>query len=188
MASINTSDFKNGMAIDLGSDGLYQISEFQHVKPGKGGAFVRTTLRNMRTGAVVDRTFRAGEKMERAFIEKRDQQFLYKDGEDFVVMDAESYEQLHVPAGTMGDAGNYLREGDTITIQFYVDEIVGSDMPASVLLTVADTEPGLQGDRVSGAKKDATMETGLVVQVPLFIEIGDVLKVDTRTGEYITRA
>ncbi len=188
MASINTSDFKNGMAIDLGSDGLFQINEFQHVKPGKGGAFVRTTLRNMRTGAVVDRTFRAGEKMERAFIEKRDQQFLYKDGDDFVVMDTESYEQMTVLAATMGDAGNFLREGDTISIQFYVNEIVGSDMPASVLLTVTETEPGLQGDRVSGAKKDATLETGLTIQVPLFVEPGDVLKVDTRTGEYITRA
>lgn len=185
---MNTSDFKNGMAIDLGNDGLFQINEFQHVKPGKGGAFVRTTLRNMRTGAVVDRTFRAGEKMERAFIEKRDQQFLYKDQDGFVVMDAESYEQLTVPEETMGDAGNYLREGDTITIQFYGDEIVGSDMAASVELTIAETEPGLQGDRVSGARKAATLETGLVIQVPLFVEQGDVVKVDTRSGEYITRA
>ena len=186
--AINTSDFKNGMAIDLGSDGLFQINEFQHVKPGKGGAFVRTTLRNMRTGAVVDRTFRAGERMERAFIEKRDQQFLYKDQDGFVVMDAESYEQLTVPAETMGDAGNYLREGDTITIQFYGDEIVGSDMSASVELTITETEPGVQGDRVSGARKPATLETGLVIQVPLFVEQGDVVKVDTRSGEYITRA
>ena len=186
--AMNTSDFKNGMAIDLGSDGLFQINEFQHVKPGKGGAFVRTTLRNMRTGAVVDRTFRAGERMERAFIEKRDQQFLYKDQDGFVVMDAESYEQLTVPEATMGDAGNYLREGDTITIQFYGDEIVGSDMPAAVELTITETEPGLQGDRVSGARKAATLETGLVIQVPLFVEQGDVVKVDTRSGEYITRA
>ncbi len=186
--AMNTSDFKNGMAIDLGSDGLFQINEFQHVKPGKGGAFVRTTLRNMRTGAVVDRTFRAGERMERAFIEKRDQQFLYKDQDGFVVMDAESYEQLTVPEETMGDAGNYLREGDTITIQFYGDEIVGSDMPAAVELTITETEPGLQGDRVSGARKAATLETGLVIQVPLFVDQGDVVKVDTRSGEYITRA
>jgi elongation factor P len=186
--AINTSDFKNGMAIDLGSDGLFQISEFQHVKPGKGGAFVRTTLRNMRTGAVVDRTFRAGEKMERAFIEKRDQQYLYRDVDGYVVMDAETYEQLTVPEETMGDAGNYLREGDTITIQFYGSEIVGSDMPASVELTISETEPGVQGDRVSGARKPATLETGLVIQVPLFVEQGDVVKVDTRTGDYITRA
>ena len=114
MASISTADFKNGMAIDLGNEGLYQINAFQHVKPGKGGAFVRTTLRNMRTGAVVDRTFRAGEKMERAFIEKRDQQFLYKDGDGFVVMDTETYEQQTVNPEAMGDFGNYLREGDTI--------------------------------------------------------------------------
>ncbi len=188
MPTISTADFKNGMAIDLGDEGLYQINSFQHVKPGKGGAFVRTTLRNMRTGAVVDRTFRAGEKMERAFIEKRDQQFLYRDGDDFVVMDSESYEQQHVPETTMGDAGNFLREGDTITIQFYGTEIVGSDLPAAVELAIAETEPGVQGDRVSGARKPATLETGLVIQVPLFVEIGDVVKVDTRSGDYITRA
>ncbi len=186
--AISTSDFKNGMAIDLGSEGLFQINEFQHVKPGKGGAFVRTTLRNMRTGAVVDRTFRAGEKMERAFIEKRDQQFLYRDADGFVVMDSASYEQLTVPEETMGEAGNYLREGDSITIQFYGSEIVGSDVPAAVELTITETEPGIQGDRVSGARKPATLETGLVIQVPLFVEQGDVVKVDTRSGEYITRA
>ncbi len=188
MASISTTDFKNGMAIDLGSDGLFQINAFQHVKPGKGGAFVRTTLRNMRTGAVVDRTFRAGEKMERAFIDKRDQQYLYRDGDGFIIMDSESYEQQTVPVETMGSAGDFLREGDTITIQFYGTEIVGSEMPAAVELTITDTEPGVQGDRVSGARKPATLETGLVVQVPLFIEQGDVVKVDTRSGEYITRA
>jgi len=186
MATIATSDFKNGMAIDI-DDALYQIQEFQHVKPGKGGAFVRTTLKNMRTGAVVDRTFRAGEKMERAFIEKREQQFLYRDGTDFVVMDNESYEQLSVPAEVMGDAGDYITDGSTVVLLMYGTEIVGTDLPAAVELTVAETEPGVQGDRVSGARKPATLETGLVLQVPLFVEPGGRIKVDTRTGEYLTR-
>lgn len=187
MASISTSDFKNGMAIDV-SEGLFQIQEFQHVKPGKGGAFVRTTLRNMRTGAVIDRTFRAGEKMERAFIEKRDQQYLYKDGDGFVVMDNETYDQQTVSTGSMGDAGSYITEGAVIALQLYGTEIVGVDLPPSVELTITETEPGVQGDRVSGARKPATLETGLVVQVPLFVEQGAKIKVDTRSGEYLTRA
>lgn len=187
MASISTSDFKNGMTMDL-TDGLFQIQDFQHVKPGKGGAFVRTTLKNVRTGAVVDRTFRAGEKMESAFIEKRDQQYLYRDGDGYAVMDNETFEQLTVPATSMGDAANYITEGSTITFLMYGDEIVGTDLPASVELEITETEPGLQGDRVSGARKPATLETGHVVQVPLFVGPGERIKVDTRTGEYQTRA
>jgi elongation factor P len=187
MATISTSDFKNGMAIDV-SEGLFKIEEFQHVKPGKGGAFVRTTLKNMRTGAVVDRTFRAGEKMERAFIEKRDQQFLYKDLDGFVVMDNETYDQQTVSVTSMGDAGNYITEGANVSLQLYGDEIVGVDLPSSVELTITETEPGVQGDRVSGARKPATLETGLVIQVPLFVDQGEKVKVDTRTGEYLTRA
>jgi elongation factor P len=185
--AISTSDFKNGMAIDL-DDGLFQISEFQHVKPGKGGAFVRTTLRNVRTGAVVERTFRAGEKMERAVIDKREMQYLYADGTDFVFMDNESYEQLQVERNQLGTTPDYLVEGNAAVLQMYGAEIVGVDLPASVILTVKQTEPGIQGDRVSGARKAATMETGVVVQVPLFIETGERLKVDTRNGEYIERA
>ncbi|MEZ5408756.1 MAG: elongation factor P [Acidimicrobiales bacterium] len=187
MATISTSDFKTGMAIEV-PEGLFQIIEFQHVKPGKGGAFVRTTLRNVRTGAVVDRTFRAGERMENAFIEKREQQFLYRDGSDFVVMDNETFDQITVPEARMGDAGNYLTEGSTITLLMYGTEIVGTDLPAAVELTVTETEPGVQGDRVSGARKPATLETGLVIQVPLFVEVGGRVKVDTRSGEYLTRA
>ncbi len=187
MASISTSDFKNGMTMDL-TDGLFQIQDFQHVKPGKGGAFVRTTLKNVRTGAVVDRTFRAGEKMESAFIEKRDQQYLYRDGDGFAVMDNETFEQLTVPESSMGDAANYITEGSTVTFLMYGDEIVGTDLPASVELEITETEPGLQGDRVSGARKPATLETGHVVQVPLFVGPGERIKVDTRTGEYQTRA
>jgi len=175
------------MAIDL-DDGLFQISEFQHVKPGKGGAFVRTTLRNVRTGAVVERTFRAGEKMERAVIDKREMQYLYADGTDFVFMDNESYEQLQVERNQLGTTPDYLVEGNAAVLQMYGAEIVGVDLPASVILTVKQTEPGIQGDRVSGARKAATMETGVVVQVPLFIETGERLKVDTRNGEYIERA
>jgi len=187
MATIGTNEFKNGMTVET-SDGLFQILEFQHVKPGKGGAFVRTQLKNLRTGAVVDKTFRAGEKMESAFIEKREQQFLYRDGADFVVMDNESFEQLTVPEAVMGDAGNYLTEGSSIVLLMYGDEIVGTDLPASVELEVTDTDPGVQGDRVSGGRKPATLETGLVVQVPLFVEVGGRVKVDTRSGEYLTRA
>lgn len=187
MASINTSDFKNGMTMDL-DDGLFQIQDFQHVKPGKGGAFVRTTLRNVRTGAVVDRTFRAGEKMQSAFIEKRDKQYLYRDGEGFAVMDNETFEQLTVPAEAMNEAANYITEGQTVTFLMYGDEIIGTDLPASVELAISETEPGVQGDRVSGARKPATLETGLVIQVPLFVNPEDRVKVDTRTGEYQTRA
>jgi elongation factor P len=187
MAQISTSDFKNGMTVDL-DDGLFSLVEFQHVKPGKGGAFVRTTLKNVRNGAVVERTFRAGEKMERAIIDKKDMQLLYRDGDDYVLMDSSTYDQLNVPAATMGDASNYVVDNSSITIMMYGTEIIGVDLPASVELTVAETEPGIQGDRVSGAKKPATLETGLVVQVPLFIETAERIKVDTRSGEFISRA
>ena len=185
--AISTADFKNGMTLDL--DGaLMQISEFQHVKPGKGGAFVRTKLRNVRTGAVIERTFRAGEKMERAVIDKREMQYLYNDGSNLVFMDNETYEQLEVERGSLGTAPVFLVEGNAAVLQMYGTEIVGTELPAAVVLTVAETEPGIQGDRVSGARKPATMETGVVVQVPLFIEAGERLKIDTRSGDYIERA
>ncbi len=187
MSTISTSDFKNGMTIEL-SEGLFQLQEFQHVKPGKGGAFVRTTLKNVRTGAVVDKTFRAGEKVESAFIEKREKQYLYRDGEGFAVMDNETFEQLTVAPESMSDAANYITEGSSLVFLMYGDEIVGTDLPASVELEVTETEPGLQGDRVSGARKPATCETGLIVQVPLFVNVGERIKIDTRSGEYQTRA
>lgn len=187
MAQISTADFKNGMSIDL--DGtLYQIVEFQHVKPGKGGAFVRSTLRDVRNGGIQERTFRAGEKMERAIIDKREMQLLYREGNDYVFMDNQSYDQLTVPAKTLGDTSNYLVDNSTVNLMMYNDEIVGVDMAASVELTIAETEPGEKGDRVSGAKKPATLETGLVIQVPLFINPGERVKVDTRTGEFLSRA
>jgi elongation factor P len=185
--AITTNDLKNGMSLNL-NDGLFQVVEFQHVKPGKGGAFVRTTLKNVRSGAVLDRTFRAGEKVDQAVIDKREMQYLYFDGTDYVFMDSETYEQLPVTAASLGAASKFLKESDTAILQMYDDEIVGVDLPAAVELTVSDTEPGIQGDRVSGARKPATLETGLVVQVPLFVNVGDKLRVDTRSGEYITRA
>ena len=185
--SISTNDLKNGMALDL-PEGLVNVVEFQHVKPGKGGAFVRTKLKNVRTGAVIDRTFRADEKVSLATIDKREMQFLYREGSDYVFMDNESYEQLHVPPASMGDAVDFLKEGDTAVLPMYKSEIVGVELPAAVELAVTDTEPGMQGDRVSGARKAATLETGLVVQVPLFVNVGDRVKVDTRSRDYLSRA
>jgi len=185
--SISTNDLKNGMALNL-PEGLMTVVEFQHVKPGKGGAFVRTKLKNARTGAVLDRTYRADEKLPLAVIDKREMQFLYREGTDYVFMDNETYEQLHVPPENVGAAVNFLKEGDTAVLPMYNDAVIGVDLPAAVELEVKDTEPGIQGDRVSGARKPATLETGLVVQVPLFIEAGERIKVDTRTGEYLSRA
>ena len=185
--AVSTNDLKNGMSLDL-PEGLFSVVEFQHDKPGKGGAFVRTKLKNVRSGAVIERTYRADEKLEQAIIEKRDMQFLYRDGADFVFMDTTSYEQMTASPDSLGDAPNYLKEGDAANLQMYNGEIVGVDLPAAVELTVTETEPGIQGDRVSGARKPATLQTGLVVQVPLFVNTGDVIKVDTRSGEYLTRA
>ncbi len=187
MPIITTNDLKNGMTLDLEGE-LFQVVEFQHVKPGKGHAFVRTTLKNARSGSVLDRTFRAGEKVERAMIDKREMQFLYREGSDFVFMDSESYEQLHVGEVAVGNAPSYITEGDTALLLMYKGETVELQLPASVELDIAHTEPGVQGDRVSGATKPATLETGLVVQVPLFLETGEKIKVDTRSGSYISRA
>ncbi len=184
--SVSTNDLRNGMALDL-PEGLFFVLEFQHVKPGKGGAFVRTKLKNVRSGAVIDRTYRADEKLTQAIIDKREMQYLYRDGEQYVFMDNESYDQLHVNATALGDATRYLKEGDSAVLQLYREEIVGVELPAAVELVVTATDPGLQGDRVSGARKPATLETGLVVQVPLFVNQGERIKVDTRTGEYLTR-
>jgi elongation factor P len=161
--AISTNDLKNGMSLDL-PDGLFQVVEFQHVKPGKGGAFVRTTLKNLRNGAVVDRTFRAGEKLDQAMIDKREMQFLYRDGEEFVFMDNESYEQMNVGPAALGAASSYIVDGSSVVLQMYGTEIVGTELPAAVELTVSDTEPGVQGDRVSGARKPATLQTGLVLR------------------------
>ena len=184
--NVSTNDLRNGMALDL-PEGLFTVVEFQHVKPGKGGAFVRTKLKNVRTGAVLDRTYRADEKLEQAIIDKREMQYLYQDGEQYVFMDNTTYDQMHVDVASLGGAAKFLKEGDSPVLQMYKSEIVGVDLPAAVELAVEDTEPGVQGDRVSGGRKPATLETGLTVQVPLFINPGDRVKVDTRTGEYLTR-
>jgi elongation factor P len=186
MPAITTNDLKNGITLEL-DNGLFQVVEFQHVKPGKGGAFVRTKLRNVRTGNVFDRTFNAGVRVEQAMLDKKDMQFLYRDGDEYVFMDTESYEQMNVSPVALGEAADYLVEQAVAIIAFHNGEIVTVEIPAAVELTVTDTEPGIQGDRVSGAKKAATLETGKVVQVPLHINIGDRLRVDTRSGEYISR-
>ena len=187
MPAVSTNDLKNGMSLDL-PEGLFSVVEFQHVKPGKGGAFVRTKLKNVRTGSVIERTYRADEKLEQAVIDKRDMQYLYLDGDSFVFMDTTDYEQMNAPRTSLGSSAQYLKEGDSAILQMYNGEIVGVDLPASVDLTITETEPGLQGDRVSGARKPAVVETGLQVQVPLFINPGDRIKVDTRSGEYLSRA
>ena len=186
MPTITTNDLKTGITLEL-DNGLFQVVEFQHVKPGKGGAFVRTKLRNVRSGNVFDRTFNAGIKVEQAIINREEMQFLYRDGDDYVFMNNDTFEQQHVPPVALGDAADYMIEGMTAQIAYFGTEIVGVEIPASVELTIALTEPGVQGDRVSGARKPATLETGKVVQVPLFVEQGEKIKVDTRTGEYITR-
>ena len=187
MAAISTSDIKNGITIKI-DEGLFTVIDFQHVKPGKGGAFVRTKIRNARTGAVIERTYRSDERLEQALIDKRDTQYLYRDGDDYVFMDQATFDQIPVSSKNLGEAANFLKEtGKAMLVQFE-DEIIGVELPASVELIIAETEPGMQGDRVSGARKPATLETGFVVQVPLFVGPGEVIKVDTRTGEYMTRA
>lgn len=167
---------------------LFTITEYQHVKPGKGQAFVKTKLKNVNTGAVVDRTFRADEKVNLAVLDKREMQFVYSDSAGLVFMDNENYEQIHIDADLIGDAKKFLKEGMTLVVPTYEGKPVGAEMPISVELEITETEPGLKGDRVSGALKPATVETGAVVQVPLFVEQGEKIKIDTRTGEYMSRA
>ena len=184
--SVSTNDFKNGMTIEL--DGvLFQVIEFQHVKPGKGGAFVRTKLRNVRTGAVLERTFNAGIKVGLAIVERKDFQYLYPDGDDFVFMDLASYEQVQVPGSIMGSASDYLTEGGTAQVAMHEGVPISVDLPASLVLSITATDPGVKGDTRTGALKPATLETGVVVQVPLFVEEGERIKVDTRSGQYMER-
>jgi len=187
MAAISSNDIKNGITIKV-DEGLFTIIDFQHVKPGKGGAFVRTKLRNARSGAVIERTYRSDERLEQAMIDKRDMQYLYRDGDDYIFMDQSTFDQVPVSSKTLGDAANFLKETGKAMLMLHDDEIIGIELPASVELEIAQTEPGIQGDRVSGARKSATLETGFVVQVPLFIGPGEMVKIDTRTGDYITRA
>jgi len=183
---LSTTDFRRGLKIEW--DGVpYEIVEFQHVKPGKGGAFVRTKLKNMLNGRVVENTFRSGEKVEKPDLETREMQFLYREGTDFVFMDMSNYEQTHVASSQLGDKGGYLIDGMELKMLMYNGAPLDTDLPASVVLVVADTEPGVKGDTVSGATKPAKLETGISVNVPLFINAGERIKVDTRSGEYIGR-
>ena len=184
--AISTADFKNGKAIMIEGK-PYIIIEFQHVKPGKGGAFVRTKVRDIRTGRVNDLTFRSGEKFDEIRMETKEMQFLYSDAGDFYFMDNETYEQTSLPADVVGDAAQWLKENDMATLQYAGAELIGVEAPMFVELEVTETDPGFKGDTVQGANKPATLETGAVINVPMFINTGDVLKVDTRDGRYITR-
>lgn len=184
--SVSTNDLKTGMTLDLAGE-LWSVQYFQHVKPGKGKAFVRTKLKNVKTGAVLERTFRADEDVGLAIVEHREMQYLYREGDAYVFMDGETYEQLPVPGEVVGDAAPYLVESATAVIPLHEGNPIGVELPAAVVLAVAETDPGVKGDRVGGAMKPATLETGLTVQVPLFVDEGDRVKVDTRTGEYLTR-
>jgi elongation factor P len=181
-----TNDLKNGMTLDL--DGvLWNVVEFQHVKPGKGGAFVRSKLKNVLTGQVVERTFNAGVKIDTATVDKREMTYLYADGSDFVFMDTDTYDQIHVPASAVGEAKDYLLENTNATVAMHDGNVLYVELPASVELTITYTEPGVQGDRSTGGTKPATLETGVTVQVPLFVTQGEKIKVDTRDGRYIGR-
>ncbi len=182
-----TNDLKNGMTLNLDGQ-LWGVVDFQHVKPGKGGAFVRTKLKNVLTGKVVDRTFNAGVKVEVANVDKREMQYLYREGDDFVFMDVQDYDQPRIPAATVGDAANYLLEEQTATVAFNDGVPLYLDLPAAVELTVSQTDPGVQGDRSTGGTKPATLETGAQIQVPLFITTGEKIRVDTRSGDYLGRA
>ncbi|MEO3812488.1 elongation factor P [Sphaerisporangium sp. B11E5] len=183
-----TNDLKTGLVLKLEGGELWSVVDFQHVKPGKGGAFVRTKLKNVLSGKVVDKTFNAGVKVEVANVDRREMQFSYLDGDEFVFMDTETYDMLNVPRATVGDAANYLLENTLATVAVNEGNVLYVELPAAVELTISNTEPGLQGDRSTGGTKPATLETGAEIKVPLFITTGERVKVDTRTGEYLGRA
>jgi elongation factor P len=182
-----TNDLKNGMVLNL-DNALWSVVEFQHVKPGKGPAFVRTTLKHVLSGKVVDKTFNAGTKVETANVDKRDMQFLYKDGEDFVFMDLDNYEQIHVSPATVGGNSDYLLPEAEVVVAVHEGVPLYLELPTSIMVEVTYTEPGLQGDRSTGGNKPATISTGATVQVPLFITTGEKIKVDTRDGRYLGRS
>jgi elongation factor P len=181
-----TNDLKNGLVLRIDGN-LWTVTEFQHVKPGKGGAFVRTTLKNVMTGKVVDKTFNAGTKVETANVDRRDMTFLYRDGNDFVFMDAADYEQIPIPEQTVGDQARFLLENQEVQVSFNDGVPLYIELPASVELEITQTDPGLQGDRSTGGTKPATVSTGAEIQVPLFLETGTKVKVDTRDGRYLGR-
>ena len=182
-----TNDLKNGLVLNLDGQ-LWSVVSFQHVKPGKGGAFVRTTLKNVLTGKVVDKTFNAGVKVDTATVDRRDMTYLYRDGSDFVFMDTETYDQIPIPQETVGDAAKYLLENQNVMVAMHEGTPLYVELPASVELVISHTEPGVQGDRATSGTKPATLETGAEIQVPLFVNTGDKVKVDTRDGRYLGRA
>lgn len=184
--AISTADFRNGMCIEYNNK-LCTIVEFQHVKPGKGGAFVRTKLRDIKTGRVVDYTFNAGTKFDSVRLETKKMQFLYSDGTDFNFMDMSSFEQLSIPAETVGSAANWLKENDEAALMYAGDELISIEPPMFVELEVTETEPGFKGDTATNTTKPATLETGVTIQVPTFVEIGDVLQIDSRDGRFVKR-
>ncbi len=184
--AVDTSQFRNGLKIELDGE-PFVITYFQHVKPGKGGAFVRTKVKNLKTGRVLDRTFRSGEKVEEADVEERTMQYLYHDGSDFIFMDTETYDQIPFKSDQIGDASKFLKENLEVDVLFWRGNPINIELPAFIRATVTQCDPGVKGDTASGATKPATLETGAVVQVPLFIKEGEVLRVDTRTGEYVER-
>ena len=183
---ISAGDFRNGATFELDGN-VYQVIEFQHVKPGKGAAFVRTKLKNIRTGFTVEKTFNAGEKVGLARIETRDMQYLYNNDNEYVFMDMENYEQLTLSADKLGDGVKYLKENMEVQIQLYEGETIGVQLPNAVELEVVETDPSFKGDTATGGSKPAKCETGVVVQVPFFVEVGDIIQVDTRSGEYLKR-
>jgi elongation factor P len=184
---VSTNNLKNGMTLLIDAK-LQQVVEWNHHKPGKGGAVVRTKLKEVETGKVVEKTFRAGENVEQAIVERSTVQFLFREGDDFILMDNESFEQRVAPPSAIGDAANFLVEGDELQIQVYDGRIVGVELPASKVLEITHTDPGVAGNTATSATKPATLETGLEIQVPLFIDTGEKVKVDTRSGSYISRA
>lgn len=183
---ISAGDFRNGMTIEL-DNGIYQIIEFQHVKPGKGAAFVRTKLRNIKNGGVVEKTFRPTEKCPQAHIEKKDMQYLYNDGDLFNFMDVETFDQFSLSTDAIGDSLKFVKENDMVKMLSHNGEVFAIEPPMFVELEITETEPGFKGDTATGATKPATVETGAIVYVPLFVETGDKISIDTRTGEYLKR-
>ena len=184
---ISTNDLRTGMTVEIDGD-VFMVVDFQHVKPGKGAAFVRTKIKNVKTGQSFERTFRAGEKLNRATIERKTMQYLYPDGDTYNFMDTQTFEQIPLTTEQLGDAAKFLKENMEVMVMFYEGISIGVELPTFVELVVTDTDPGFKGDTATGGNKPATLETGALVQVPLFININDVIRVDTRTGEYLSRA
>lgn len=185
--AISTADFKTGLTIEYEGK-VYQILEFQHVKPGKGGAFVRSRLKNLMTGSTLERTWRAGESMEQALVERRNVDFLYRDGDELVLMDMTDYEELRLPAAQAGDVVKFLKDNTTVQLFTWKDQLLNMELPQVMEYTITQTDPGLRGDTAQGGSKPATLETGAVVTVPLFVNEGEVIRVDTRSGQYLERA